>query len=47
MQYIIKNTIKITFLNSHKRVFHRSDVKKNTFSKNTSTRNSVKWALKY
>ena len=45
MQCLIKNTIRITFPDSHKRVFHVSDVKKNTFSKTTLTRHTAKWAL--
>ena len=42
MRYIIKNTIKITFPDSHKSVFHRSVVKENTSNKNTSIRSSIK-----
>ena len=35
MQYIIKNTIRITFLDSHISVFPRSAVEKKTFSVKT------------
>ena len=45
MQYIIKNTIRITFLDSHKSIFHKSVVEENTFNENTSTRTSAKRAI--
>ena len=47
MQQMIKNTIRITFPNSHKSVFHiNTTEKKKTLSENTSTRITAKRALK-
>ena len=45
MQYIIKNTIRITFLNSYKSVFYRSVVEENTYNKNTFIKSNVKLTL--
>ena len=44
MRHIIKNAIRITFLNSHKSVFSRSATEENTSNKNTSTRSTTKRA---
>ena len=45
MQYIIKNTIRITFLNTYKSVFYRSVVEENTYNKNTFIKSNVKLTL--
>ena len=46
MQYIIKNTIRITFLDFHKSVFHKRVFHISIVEENTFTRSSAKWALR-